>query len=75
MDEPISKQSIKRHFENTINMLYGQMISKKLIYCKDCGKWNMDKNRINEGFCCIHNIMTEENYYCADAKMKEETSE
>lgn len=44
--------------------------------CKDCNEWHKGENKYgdccysDEGFCCVHSMLTGENYYCGDAERR-----
>lgn len=51
-------------------------VQPNVIMCKNCNEWHRGKNKYNdccysdEGFCCVHSIITGENYYCGDAERR-----
>lgn len=47
-----------------------------VVTCSDCNEWHRGKNRdgsdvySDEGFCCVHRIITGESYYCGSAERR-----
>lgn len=57
------------------NIPYSPHAAAQITCCKDCDEWSQDTEKyplrnMEEGFCCVHHCFTGHQYYCGDARRK-----
>ena len=62
-------------YDKALKMAIEALKQPELIKCKDCAEWQQGKGYgmscwSDEGFCCNWRVITNEDFYCVDARKK-----